>query len=321
MQGLCAEVPLGSPRIPTNTVDMELFELLRLPVLHGGLPEAGSPLLGVLGRCPGVTADVARLLCTIDPRAPPAWAGGLPPGDLDALVAHAMAHDDGNSETVSVGHYHISRRGLTELTRALAPGELGVLMGGNHFSTVFRFPKPTPAGKRSYLYRLVHEQDQPSGVAWERLVVRVASPGAAPKVGALYCDQAFEEVQLTMEGDDVQLTVMLIIKGRKFSLTGTLAAIQQTAYRQFGIRLTLAQDGTSESPTLPASAPPPSPPNESGTGAPFSLAEEGSGGGGGGGGGGGAPSESATDAPLGEGGGGGGGGAPVAEEVEKAKEE
>jgi hypothetical protein len=48
MAGVDAEVLLGSPRVPTDNADMELFDVLRVPVLHGALPDAGDPVLALL---------------------------------------------------------------------------------------------------------------------------------------------------------------------------------------------------------------------------------------------------------------------------------
>lgn len=177
MEGINVDLPLGSPLVPTDNLDMELFEVLRVPVLHGQLPEEHAPVLGVLRLVPGLNFDVARVLCTQD-EAP----AGMDAEGFKTLRAYVEGWGAG------VGHCGITRRGLTEVTRALAPGEVGVLFGGQHFSTVFRYPRPTPRGRRSYLYRLVSEELHTKGVAWERLVVQQAVEGVPPTVQPLFCD-------------------------------------------------------------------------------------------------------------------------------------
>jgi hypothetical protein len=77
-----AEVLLGSPRVPTDNADMELFDVLRVPVLHGALPDAGDPVLALLRRAPALTHEAANHVL---------HGGELPgvtPGNAKALMAN-----------------------------------------------------------------------------------------------------------------------------------------------------------------------------------------------------------------------------------------
>ncbi len=142
--GLDVKPQLGAALFPAHDETARLFSYLRLPLLHGWLPAPGLmfddvDVSAVLRAAPGLTVDDLDL--------------GKPAGITAAQWAALQKY---KSSPNDFGVFGVTQAGVSAIREALAPGEFGVLYGGRHYSTVFKFPIPRADGLHS-LYRLVME--------------------------------------------------------------------------------------------------------------------------------------------------------------------
>ena len=184
---LSLAVPLGASALPPYCAETEMFELLRVPVLHGWLPDPTSAEAVLLSRAPSLTNELVSVI------------GAAPPPGFSA-EEFAVLQDYASDARRPSGVYGCTPAGLRGLAAAIQPGEVAVLFGGGHFSTVFRYPHPHPGRRDGYhaLYRLAYEQpvcDQTLGgkrVSWGRL--EVGEDGVPIET---FCDKDFGKLVMS----------------------------------------------------------------------------------------------------------------------------
>jgi hypothetical protein len=164
--GLSTTVPLGSARMAPWGEAARLFAYVRVPLLHGWLPPPDSREAAILARMPGLTNEAVD---TPDANPPE----GLSAAEWEALARYVLAPPPKDV-------YAVTPAGVAAIAEALEPGEFGVLYGGDHYSTVFKFPRPRPSDGAHSLYRLVYEgglDARAEGLAvWERFEVELGPP-------------------------------------------------------------------------------------------------------------------------------------------------
>ena len=201
--GLALALPLGAAALPPWDDTARLFAYLHLPLLHAWLPAPGAAVAGVdvaavLRRAPGLTNEAV----TTPGALPPA---GVSPAEWAALQQYAAAPPPADA-------FNATPAGVAAVTEALAPGQFGVLYGANHFSTVFRFPIPSPGDGAYSLYRLVFEggvERRAEGLAaWQRFD---AAPGDAARSSLADVTTDFTQFDDRMRGI---LSVLSLLQAR-----------------------------------------------------------------------------------------------------------
>ena len=131
--GMEVKVPLGDLRLKEYDVAAEMFALLRVPVLHGLLPEPGSRVAQVLEKCPGVTNE--------DVQAAEGLVG-LSGEEFGELQGYMRQHSAGLHWQPPL----YTPAGLHGLAAALGPGGVGVLYGNAHFTPIYCWPEAEDGG-------------------------------------------------------------------------------------------------------------------------------------------------------------------------------
>jgi hypothetical protein len=222
-----------------------MFSLLRVPVVHGYLPEPDSRAAEILRKCPGVTNEDVQSGDGLP---------GLTEEEFGVLREYMRkdAHDGRWAPPLC------TPAGLRSVAAALGRGGVGALYGCGHFAPVFSWPVAEPGLPipRTYLlnYELVQEEGTPreDRVGW--VLLDFGERGALLRN---FCDEDFAQVDAAGAGANQQ---------RQRSALAALLKLMGSL---------VPKDAGAANPGQGSAPPPPAPPSRTPT--PMSETPEGGG--------------------------------------------
>jgi hypothetical protein len=144
-----------------DTRELKLYSTFSIPLLHGWLPEHGSPAYMALSRSAQSYEEAQNIMFNEEPLEDKLHHEGL------SFEEQAKLEDIGTIKAFFASNAtQLTSFGLSTITTSVAPGAVAILFRNDHFSTLYRHPETLQ------LYQLVTDKGYAGHeeVVWESLI-------------------------------------------------------------------------------------------------------------------------------------------------------